>query len=454
MPEVLAQLKDQLSTHTRLFLNSEIPAEYFHDATEFNNQPAGVLIAQTADDIRSAVLFCASHSVPITTRGAGTGLSGGCVASNNGLVISTEKMARLEIDTESRVAIAEPGLITADLMKAAAEHDLCYPPDPASYQESTIGGNLAENAGGLSCLRFGVTRDYVLGLEAILADGSTLKTGWFADRQGLALTDLLVASEGTLAIVTKAALRLVSPYQHGATILAAFDRPDAAAQSVTDIRIAGMIPTVMEFMDGDAAACSNQYEATDGLDDVAAILLIETADTDPGQADKIAHICQQNSCSYIRRATTQSESDELWRVRRNLSKATKAASSYRLSEDVAVPNSQFPRLVEFVAEMNHQSRFRINSFGHAGDGNLHVNFMADSDDPETLAEIDRHVLSLMQRTIELGGTLTGEHGIGLAKRAFLGLEFDPSTQKAMRMVKEVFDPDFLLNPDKLFATSD
>jgi len=328
---------------------------------------------------------------------------------------------------------------------------LTYPPDPASYEESTLGGNVAENAGGLRCKRFGVTKDYVLGLEAVLADGSVLKTGIFNDQRGFSLGDLLLGSEGTLAIVTKIAVRLIEMPGRGETILVAFDNPKNSAQTVTDINKAGIIPTVMEFLDGDAAACSNEYEKSDGFDQVAAILLIETSDVNSeAQADRIKDICQRNKCSYLRSEPDPERAEALWKVRRNLSDAAKAAAELRVSEDVAVPNSRFPELVEFVANMNRQSELRINSFGHAGDGNLHVNFMAPVDTETTRTEVERWVEILLRQTIELGGTLTGEHGIGLAKREYMSLEFDSPTLEVMRAIKSTFDPDRLLNPDKLF----
>jgi glycolate oxidase len=356
----------------------------------------------------------------------------------------------MEIVPERKLAFCEPGVITKELQDAAQKLGLTYPPDPASYEESTLGGNVAENAGGLRCKRFGVTRDYVLGVEAVLPDGSFLKTGYFNDTRGFSLGDMLVGSEGTLAIVTNIALRLIDLPGRGETILVAFDNSKDAAQAVSDINTSGIVPTVMEFLDGDAAACSNEYEKSEGFDKVAAVLLLETSDNDaPTQTARIRRICERNRCSYLRSETDPRRAENLWRVRRNISKAVKAMAGLRISEDVAVPNSQFPALVHFVAEMNRQSRLRINCFGHAGDGNLHVNFLAPADSEAERAEVEKWVDVLMRKTVYLGGTLTGEHGIGLAKRQFLDLEFDLATLGAMRAVKDVFDPAQLFNPDKL-----
>lgn len=444
------RLRGRLQVPDSLLTELEALTDYHHDATTYNARPTALLLAESAADIIASVRFCADENIPITARGAGTGLSGGCVVSPGGLLLSTERLRQLDLMPDRKMAICGPGVITKELVDAAGAFDLTYPPDPASYEESTLGGNIAENAGGLRCKRFGVTKDYVLGLEAVLPDGSLLKTGWFNRNAGFSLGDLIVGSEGTLAIVTRIALRLIDQPGRGETMLVGFDRPEDGARTVTQINAAGIIPTVMEFLDGDAAACSNEYEESDEFDDIAALLLIETSDNDAaGQFRQIEAICRTNACSFLKSESDPERSEKLWQVRRNLSKAVKAAAGLRISEDVAVPNSQFPTLVRFVAEMNTQSQLRINSYGHAGDGNLHVNFMAPADSAEHRFEIDRLVEVLMRRTIELGGTLTGEHGIGLAKRDYLDLEFNPVGLKILRTIKSTFDPDALFNPDKL-----
>jgi glycolate oxidase len=446
------RLRTQLDSPESLITEVGAHESYFHDATYFTNRPAGILLAESVSDIVKAVNFCRENRIPITPRGAGTGLSGGCVATSGALVLSTERMKSLGIDSATRTAVCGPGVITKVLQDAAANYGLTYPPDPASYEESSLGGNVAEGAGGLRCKRFGVTKDYVLGLETVLADGTMLRTGMFNNNRGFALGDLLIGSEGTLGVITKIALRLTPQPGLGLTILAAFGDPRDAAQTVADINAAGIVPTVMEFCDGDAAACSNEYERTDGLDTAAGILLFETLDVDASaQTEQLKAFCRRNSCTYLQTESDPAKAVSLWRIRRNLSKAVKAAAVYRISEDVAVPNSQFPTLVAYVAEMNRNSRFRINSYGHAGDGNLHVNFMADANSPENLQELEQWVERLMKRTIELGGTLTGEHGIGLAKKAYLAMEFDTATLRAMRAVKSVLDPLGVFNPDKIFT---
>jgi glycolate oxidase subunit GlcD len=445
------QLKSRLSSPDSLITDLTARDEYHHDATHYARIPTALLLAESVPDLVIAVQFCSAEKIPITPRGAGTGLSGGCVVSPGGLLLSTENLTELEIVPELKLALCGPGVITKDLVDAAAPLGLTYPPDPASYEECTLGGNVAENAGGLRCRRFGVTKDYVLGLEAVLADGSTVQTGYFSQNRGFCLGELMIGSEGTLGIVTRMALRLIESPGRGETILVAFDDPKDCARTVSEVNRSGIIPTVMEFLDGDAAACSNEYEQTEDLDKVAALLLIETDDRHPReQAEQIRRICQKNRCSYLRSETDPERVESLWKVRRNLSNAIKALAALRISEDVAVPNSRFPELVEFVSGMNRESSLRSNSYGHAGDGNLHVNFMASADDSVSRTEVERCVQILMKKTIDMGGTLTGEHGIGLAKKEYLGFEFSPAELHVMTSINAIFDPSGLLNPDKLF----
>jgi glycolate oxidase len=445
------ELRRHLSHPSSLVTDLSAHEPYSHDATEYRAVAAALLIAESKDDIVTAIRFCHKNKIPIVPRGAGTGLSGGCIPSSGSLIISTEHLVRLDIHTDTKVAICGPGVFTKTLQDAAEAHGLCYPPDPASYTEASIGGNVAEGAGGLRCKRFGVTKDYVIGLETVLADGRILKTGIFASGSGFKLGDVLIASEGTLGIITEIAVRLIPSIKGiGATILVAFDDPRNAAQTVSDITTSGLIPNVLEFLDGDAADCSNRYEATEGLDKAAAILLLETTERNvDSQVARIRTICQTNHCSFLRIESDPAKAEALWKVRRNLSKAIKAMAVYRVSEDVAVPNTRFPDLVQFVGEMNATSPLRINAFGHAGDGNLHVYFISSTGSESDRQTIESGVDQLMRKTIELGGTLTGEHGIGLAKRKYLPLEFDHPTLSAMRSIKLLFDPDSILNPGKL-----
>ncbi len=444
-------LSDRITDPANLITELDEYDAYFHDATEDSGQPSAIVFAENEADVIAVAQFCTENKIPLVPRGAGTGLSGGCVPSPGSLVLSTEHMKKLEIDANGKSARVGPGVITMELLNEAEKFGLTYPPDPASYDESTLGGNVAENAGGLRCKRYGVTRDYITGLRCVTMDGELIETGVFNRNRGFGLGDMFIGAEGTLVIITEIAVKLVAKPGIGDTILAAFDEPKNAAQTVSDITRAGIIPTVMEYLDGDAADCSNQYETTEGLDNAAAILLFETPDENRQEYSKtIESFCHKNNCSYIRVESDPERAEQLWKVRRNLSKAVKEIAEIRISEDVAVPNSNFPIMVDFVANLNRTSPLRINSFGHAGDGNLHVNFLSMSGKASDLDIMEKGILCLLEKAIELGGTLSGEHGIGLAKRKYLPLEYDETTLAYMRKVKSIFDPSDLLNPGKIF----
>lgn len=427
---------------------------YTHDATTDKGIPDAVIMAETEQDVIATIKFCHENRLSVIPRGAGTGLSGGCIAEHGGIVLSTERMKELTIDSKQQFAVCGPGLITKELIDAAAVYGLTYPPDPASFAESTLGGNVAEGAGGLRCKRFGVTEDYVIGLEAITSTGKKIQTGFFTQQQGFAIEDILIASEGTLAVITKIAFRLIPTPKPGTTLLVAFDNPTNAAKTIEAINRSGMILTVMEYLDGDAAACSNAYEKTDGLDNVAALLLLETTgETAEADTKRLQEICRHFSASYFRIETDPQTAQMLWKVRRNLSKAVKSMAKIRISEDVAIPNSKFAELVAFVDKRNRLGRLKMNAFGHAGDGNLHVNFMGVTGTAEELQVIEEEIELMLKKTIELGGTLTGEHGVGIAKRKYLPLEFDQPTLLAMKQLKETFDAGDLLNPGKIFFSA-
>ncbi len=449
----LNELSSILKNKSAVLTDLSSLGKYLKDATEMSGECEALVMAEVEDDIVNTINFARKNNLSIVPRGAGTGLSGGCVPNKGSMVLSTEKINYLKIDAEKKTAIVGPGVITKNLQIEAAKFNLAYPPDPASYAECTIGGNVAEGAGGLRCKRFGVTKDYVLGIRGVTAVGEIIRTGCYNNNYGFDLTDIFNASEGTLVAITEITLRLIDIVPGGDTCLAAFATPKDAAQTVSDITGAGIIPNVMEFLDGDAAECSNKYEKTEGLDKVAAILLIESArEGGQEQVTAIKNFCQHNHCSFFRHESDPQKAERLWKIRRNLSKACKQMSKIRVSEDVAVPISKFPDLIEYVSYMNETSPLRINSFGHAGDGNLHVNFLSNDDTKAGRELIEHEIERLLRKTVELGGTLTGEHGIGLAKRQYLGLEFDRLTIDYMHKLKEIFDPANLLNPGKIFLS--
>jgi len=435
-----------------MILDTENYPDYSRDASEINFQPAAIIFPENEDEVVQIIRGCHAENVPMIFRGAGTGYTGGAVPSEGALVISLERLKRIEIDAPNKTAFCGPGVITIDLMNKAMEKGLFYPPDPASYDESSLGGNVAENAGGLHCKKYGVTKDYVIGLRAVTVEGNILTTGIYNPDNLFDITFLIIGSEGLLAAVTEIAVRLIDLPEFGPTILAAFNEPEHAASAVAEITRSGIVPSVMEYMDEDAINCSMEYESSLDLESAAALLLIETAGRNFREdADHIIEILKKNRAVMINRESDKEKADRLWKIRRNLSKAVKASAKYKIAEDVAVPPSKLPALVAFVAEMHREYPLRVNSYGHAGDGNLHVNFLTSEDKYIEEGVIEDGVERLFRKTLEMGGTITGEHGIGLTKKKYLPLEFDPATLDSMRLIKKIFDPAGLLNPGKMFA---
>lgn len=434
----------------RLILDIDRLPDYFRDASEIKSRPGAIFFAESETDVIEAINLCHESGIPIVFRGAGTGYTGGAVPTSGCLVLSLENMKKLEIDPGKRRAFCGPGLITRDLMDKASENNLYYPPDPASYDESTLGGNVAENAGGLHCKKYGVTKDYIIGLRAVTIEGELLETGVYSESDLFDITGILIGSEGLLAAVTEIAVRLIDKPQTGATILSAFYNTEHAARVVSQVIREGIVPSVMEYMDGDAVKASNKYEKTLEIESADAILLFETSgEKAESQAARIHEICNEHKASDLRKEDNPEKADSLWKIRRNLSKAVKASAKEKIAEDVCVPPSKLPELVSFVAELNKEYPIRVNSYGHAGDGNLHVNFLIE-DEVFDSSIIDEGVERLFQKTLSLGGTLTGEHGIGLTKKKFLPLEFDDFTLNCMKNIKSVFDTNNLLNPEKMF----
>jgi glycolate oxidase subunit GlcD len=445
----LAGLKNRFAE--RLVFETERFPDYFKDASDISLRPDAIIFAENEKDVLEIINYCRKKAVPLVFRGAGTGYTGGAVPVAEGLILSLKNLRKLTIDPNRKIARCGPGVITFELMKAAEKHALFYPPDPASYEESHLGGNVAECAGGLHCKKYGVTKDYVIGLKAITIDGELIKTGIYSDGELFDLASIISGSEGLLVAVVEIALRLIDPPPPGPTILAAFDSEEAAAQTVAAIAQSGIIPAVMEYMDEDAIACSNEYKKSVDIESAAAILLFETSgEKYEPEAGDIEKICRQHGAIRLEKEYDHIKAEKLWRLRRNLSDAIKSMTGIKISEDVAVPPSRLPELVKFVSRLNNEYNLRINSFGHAGDGNLHVNFLAENNSRAEISVVAEATERLFRKTLELEGTLTGEHGIGLTKKEFLHLEFDPATIDHMKRVKYVFDPPNLLNPGKMF----
>ena len=388
-------------------------------------------------------------------RGAGTGLSGGAVAIDGCVtVVFTQMNSIVEIDPLNLTATVEPGVINADLNKSAAEHGLLYPPDPASFETCTLGGNLAENSGGLRCVKYGVTRDWVLGLEVVLADGSVIRTGGKnkKDVAGYDLTGLFVGSEGTLGLITQATLRLLPKPAPNLTLLAFFGSIHAAGQGVANITAAGILPVTLELMDAfTIAAVDDAYQL--GLDRGAAAMLMVESDLG-GEAAATELTVAQEACvaagatSVIVSADTQ-EADWLRQARRGAHGALERAGAARM-DDVGVPRSEVPQMLDRIAEIAARHAIPVGVFGHAGDGNLHPTYVLNRDDPDAEHKIDAARDEIYRAALELGGTVTGEHGTGLAKKRWLELQRGARAVEVMRSIKHALDPNNLLNPGKVF----
>ena len=435
---------------------------YKRDYTEdLEYTPHLVLLPSSAQEVADILAYCNRTNIPVTARGAGTGLSGGALAVEGGVVLSTEKLNRiLEIDEQNLQATVEPGVITQVFQEAVAEKGLFYPPDPASKGSCFIGGNLAENSGGPKAVKYGVTKDYVLNLEVALADGRLMWTGAnvLKNATALNLTQLMVGSEGTLGIITKAVMRLIPHPKNDILMLVPFRKATEACQAVATIFHAGITPSGMEFMERDALEFAQAF--VDGIEieiaaDVQAHLLIELDGNYPEvlmqEAEQIYELMEHYDCDEILLAESKAEKDKLWKLRRSLGEAVKANSIYK-EEDTVVKRAELPALLMGVKAIGERYGFRSVCYGHAGDGNLHVNILKGemSDEAwqgEHLKEGIREIFGLCKK---LGGTISGEHGIGLVQKEFMDIMFSPEDIALQKSIKMAFDPNGILNPGKVW----
>ncbi len=429
---------------------------YAYDATQIQACPDGVVFPGTTEEIASIMRLANTHQFPVVPRGAGSGMSGGSVPIQGGVVVVLLRMNRIiKIDVNNFLAVVEPGVITRDLQQAVEAEGLFYPPDPSSSHFSTLGGNLAECAGGGRAVKYGVTRDYVLGLEVVLPTGEILKTGVRTAKGvvGYDLTRLMVGSEGTLGIITEMVLKLIPLPEARQTILAFFDQMALAAQSVVEIFRAGILPSTLEFMDHSSISCVEEYLHL-GLPTQAQALLLIEVDGDreavARQGETIQRLCRQTGAKGVKRAATPQEADELWKARRAISPALFRLRPHKINEDIVVPRDKIPEAIDRFEGIGRRFELLIVSFGHAGDGNIHVNVMFDGKKPEEKKRAQEAVVEIFQTVLDLGGTLSGEHGVGLTKAPFLSLELDPVSLALMKKIKDLFDPNHILNPGKIF----
>jgi glycolate oxidase len=404
----------------------------------------------------AAILKIANENgIPVTPRGAGTGLSGMCVPNKSGIVLDMNRMDKImKVSIDDRIAVVQPGVVYADLDKALAPFGFFFPPDPGSGSVCTLGGNVATNAGGVKGAKYGTTRDYVLGLEVVLPSGEIMRTGSSTIKcvSGYDLTRLLVGSEGTLGVITEITFKINPKPTAMATAMATFDKLEDAGKAVTGIMSSGIIPAVLEIMDRPTIQAIN--ENTDlGLPEVDAMLLAETDGYTQEEAEfqltKVIEVFEQNNPKEISRATNRDEAATLWKARKTAYAVLARIKSHFVLEDVTVPMGNVADLLRGIEEISKKYNLQIATFGHAGDGNLHPQILYDGYDHEEVERMEKAVSDLFQLSVDLSGTLTGEHGIGIAKAPFMPLEHDEIEMNVMRAVKKAFDPNNIMNPGKM-----
>ncbi len=427
---------------------------YGFDASRVEGTPGAVVWPESTGDVVKVTEFAHRNSVPIVPRGAGTGTTGGAVPERGGLVLSFERMNRvLEVDTANMTALVEPGVINGRLQKELGLKGFFFPPDPASMDFCTIGGNVAENAGGPRAIKYGVTRDYVLAIEAVLPDGRVINTGVRTPKGvvGYDLTRLLVGSEGTLAVMTRIRLRILPEPEAVVTLLAAFDDLRASGEAVTAILASGVTPRTLEFMDREAIQAVEAYRPC-GLGEAEALLIVELdGDTRTVQTDseRVAEVCTSRAAE-VAVAEDRASRNNLWASRRAVPLALNRIAPRKINQDIVVPRTDIPEMLVFLRGLSERSGVRIVNFGHAGDGNIHVNIMVDEEDEAGYRRGLSLVREIFSETIRRGGTISGEHGVGLTKSAYIGMELGPAEIELMQGIKALFDPKGILNPGKIF----
>jgi glycolate oxidase len=430
---------------------------YSFDGTAALKQlPEAVIFPRNTEEVSAVLRMANASKTPVVTRGAGTGLSGGSLPTRGCLVLCLVKMDKIvELDRANLTLLAEAGVSTLEVSNAANAADLFYPPDPGSMKISTIGGNVAENSGGLRGLKYGVTRNYVMGLEVVLADGEVLWTGnkCVKDVAGYSTKDLFIGSEGTLGVITKVLLKLIPRPQARKTMLASFARMDQAAQAVSDIIADKIVPCTLEFLDRTTIRCVEDFSQVGLPLDCEALLLMET-DGHPAavaeEAARMEQIALKNGASNVRVAENDAEATLLAAARRNAFSALARVSPTTILEDVTVPRSELATMIRFVEEVAAKYKLRVGTFGHMGDGNLHPTFLTDERNKDEMHRVEAASAEIFEAAMRMGGTITGEHGVGVSKKAFLPKFAGQAQMRAMRELRSALDPNGILNPGKMF----
>ncbi len=453
--KLVKKIKNILSDDKVLSSPEEISA-YSVDASKIYSSPEIITVPETAEDVVKIVNFARENKIAVYPRGAGSGLTGGAVPTKGGILIVFTRMNKIiNIDTVNMIAEVEPGVITAELNQTAAGYNLYYPPDPASSEFSTIGGNLAECSGGLRAVKYGVTRDYVLQLEVVTMDGKILKFGaeTLKSVAGYDVCRLLVGSEGTLAIITKAKLKLIPKPEYKKTLIITYPDDELPVESALNIIRSRLIPCAMEYVGAGALKCAYEYTKDKRIENANGLLLIEfdgyreMVEKETQTALRILEISKKLDI-FI--ADNQEEIDSLWEIRRCLSPAIYKIAPSKQNEDICIPRSRILDMVRQAKEIAGKYNVKLVFFGHIGDGNIHINFMYDEKNEEESKRVKEAVRAAFEMTVNLSGIITGEHGIGLKKKEFLPLEYNKDEIDIFRKLKKLWDPENLLNPGKIF----
>lgn len=430
---------------------------YSYDATRKVFKPDAILFPKDEDEVSKILAYCNDNLLPVIPRGAGSGFTGGALAVSGGVIISFEKHMNkiLEIDLENMVAVVQPGVINMDLQKKVEKLGLFYPPDPASQTYSTIGGNVAENAGGMRASKYGITKDYVMALRAVLPNGEIIRAGkkTIKDVAGYNLVGILTASEGSLAVITEITLKLIAKPKLKKTAFGVFKSVNEAMNAVYKTLSNGVKPVAMEFLDNlSIKAVEENFHK--GLPKDAGAILITDVDGDleislDKDLEIIEKVFKENGCFNFIVAKDEKESNDLWFSRRNCSQAITCYGSLKINEDITVPRSKLPALLEKINEVSKKYNVLIPCFGHTGDGNVHTNVMVDKDNEDEVKKGYAAIEEIFKITVDLGGTLSGEHGIGISKAPYMKLAFSDAEMELFRAIKKAFDPNNILNPNKM-----
>jgi glycolate oxidase len=453
---VIARLRSILGSDHVLTAREDLISYSFDGTAALQQLPGVVVLARSTADVVAVLKLATETKTPVVTRGSGTGLSGGSLPSADCIVLCLVKLDRiLEVDAANLTLMTESGVTTIQIAEAAAAAGLFYPPDPGSMKISTIGGNVAENSGGLRGLKYGITRNYVMGLEVVLPDGEVLWTGnkCVKDVAGYSLRDLFIGSEGTLGVITRVLLKLLPKPAAKKTLVATYDQMDRAAQTVSDIIAAKIIPCTLEFLDRTTVRCVEDFAKVGLPVDCEAVLLMET-DGHPAavaeEASQMEALARRNGAIEVRVARDEAEANRLAAARRSAFSALARVAPTTILEDATVPRSELARMIRFVEGIARKYSLRIGTFGHMGDGNLHPTFLTDERNKEEMARVHHAFQEIFDEAIRLGGTITGEHGIGVAKKDFLPKFAGDASMRVMRELRRALDPHGILNPGKMF----